>query len=153
MSTLSAGSEREFCGVCHIVLVEEYYKCPECQTLVCKECWLDKAKRCTECAERRPESADRQSTSESKRRRNPAFMEPLVVSPALAAVVGPGPLARTEVTKRMWDYIKANGLQDKKNRTMINADHLLIAVFEGRLQVSMFDMTRLVAGHLTRNRA
>ncbi len=53
----------------------------------------------------------------------------------------------------MWDYIKANGLQDKKNRTMINADHLLIAVFEGRLQVSMFDMTRLVAGHLTRNRA
>jgi upstream activation factor subunit UAF30 len=69
-------------------------------------------------------------------------------SEALGAVVGARPMPRSQVTKRIWDYIKKNGLQDQKNRRQINADDRLRAVFGGRRQVSMFEMTRLVNDHL-----
>jgi len=82
------------------------------------------------------------------RKPNAAFMKPLTPSATLAAVVGPKAMPRTEVTKKLWAYIKRNGLQDKKNRRMINADDKLKPIFGGRSQVSMFDMTRLVAAHL-----
>jgi len=83
-----------------------------------------------------------------KRKPNAAFMKPLTSSPALAAVIGDKPMPRTEVTKRLWDYIKKNKLQDAKNRRMINADDKLSPVFGGKKQVSMFDMTKLVGKHL-----
>lgn len=86
--------------------------------------------------------------SSAKRTPNAAFMKPLSPSPALAAVIGDRPMPRTEVTKRLWDYIKKNKLQDSKNRRMINADEKLSAVFGGKKQVSMFDMTKLVGKHL-----
>ncbi len=82
------------------------------------------------------------------RKPNAAFMKPLTPSPTLAAVIGTKAMPRTEVTKKLWQYIKKNGLQDKKNRRMINADDKLKPVFGGKNQVSMFDMTRLVAAHL-----
>ena len=72
----------------------------------------------------------------------------MTLSPALSAVIGPGPAARTEVTKRIWDYIKAHKLQDAQKRTLINADDKLFAVL-GKRQVTMFEMTRLVNAHLT----
>jgi upstream activation factor subunit UAF30 len=79
---------------------------------------------------------------------NSAFSKPMTLSPALAAVIGPGPTPRTEVTKRLWDYIKAHNLQDAKNRTLINADDKLRAVFD-KGQVTMFEMTKLVNAHLS----
>jgi chromatin remodeling complex protein RSC6 len=79
---------------------------------------------------------------------NSAFMKPLQPSEALAEVVGSKPLPRTEVTKKLWVYIKKNKLQDSKNRRMINADEALKVVFGGKKQVSMFDMTKLVGKHL-----
>ncbi len=82
------------------------------------------------------------------RKPNAAFMKPLTPSPTLAAVIGTKAMPRTEVTKKLWQYIQKNGLQDKKNRRMINADDKLKPVFGGKNQVSMFDMTRLVAAHL-----
>jgi upstream activation factor subunit UAF30 len=75
-------------------------------------------------------------------------MKPMQPSAALGAVVGARPMPRSQVTKRIWDYIKKNGLQDQKNRRQINADDRLRAVFGGRRQVSMFEMTRLVNDHL-----
>jgi chromatin remodeling complex protein RSC6 len=75
-------------------------------------------------------------------------MKPMQPSEDLGAVVGARPMPRTEVTKRIWDYIRKNGLQDQKNRRMINADDRLRAVFGGRRQVSMFEMTKLVNNHL-----
>jgi chromatin remodeling complex protein RSC6 len=85
----------------------------------------------------------------SKRKPNPAFMRPLQPDPALAAVVGPGGMPRTEVTKKVWTYIKRKGLQDAKNRRMINADDKLRPVFNGKSQVSMFEMTKLINNHLS----
>jgi upstream activation factor subunit UAF30 len=84
-----------------------------------------------------------------KRTANAAFMRPVTPSATLAAVVGDKPLPRTEVTKRLWAYIKKNGLQDQKNRRMINADGTLQAIFGGRSSVNMFEMTKLVGKHLT----
>lgn len=84
----------------------------------------------------------------AKRKPNPAFMKPLRPDDALAAVIGPQARPRTEITKSIWVYIKKNGLQDKTVRTQINADDKLRAVFNGRGAVSMFEMTKLVAGHL-----
>ena len=84
----------------------------------------------------------------SGRKANPAFMKPMTQSSTLAAVIGGSPMPRTEVTKKLWAYIKKNGLQDKANRRMINGDDKLRAVFGGRSQVSMFDMTKLVSNHL-----
>ena len=84
----------------------------------------------------------------AKRKPNPQFMKPLTPSAALAAIVGAKPLPRTEVTKKLWAYIKANKLQDAKNKRMINADDKLKAIFGGKKQVSMFEMTKLVQAHL-----
>ena len=84
----------------------------------------------------------------SKRKPNAAFMKAMTPSSTLAAVVGSMPLPRTEVTKKIWDYIKKNKLQDAINRRMINADEKLRQVFGGRSKVSMFEMTKLVSGHL-----
>jgi chromatin remodeling complex protein RSC6 len=85
----------------------------------------------------------------SSRKPNAAFMKPVTPDATLAAVVGSAPLPRTEMTKKLWVYIKKNGLQDKKNRRMINADAALKAVFGGKTQVSMFDMTKLVSKHVS----
>jgi chromatin remodeling complex protein RSC6 len=84
----------------------------------------------------------------AKRAPNPAFMKPLTPSDALAAVVGAAAAARTEITKRVWDYIKKNRLQDAINKRMINADEALKRVFGGKSQVSMFEMTKLISKHL-----
>ncbi|PWT77146.1 MAG: hypothetical protein C5B59_04905 [Bacteroidetes bacterium] len=89
-------------------------------------------------------AAPKKSASKS----NSAFMAPLNASPALAEVVGSKPLPRTQVVKKIWEYIKKNGLQDAKNRRMINADAKLKAVFNGKSQVSMFELTKIVSNHL-----
>jgi chromatin remodeling complex protein RSC6 len=86
--------------------------------------------------------------AKSKRKPNAAFMKPMTPSSTLAAVVGNSPMPRTEVTSKLWGYIKKNNLQDKTNRRMINADDKLRDVFGGKRQVSMFEMTKLVAKHL-----
>jgi upstream activation factor subunit UAF30 len=82
-------------------------------------------------------------------RANAAFMKPMQPSASLSAVVGSNPLPRTEITKRLWAYIKRKGLQDNKNRRMINADDSLRPVFGGKRQVSRFEMTKLVNKHLS----
>jgi chromatin remodeling complex protein RSC6 len=87
-----------------------------------------------------------------KRKPNPAFMKPMQPDAQLSAVVGDRPMPRTEVTKKIWDYIKKNNLQDSKNKRMINADEKLKSVFNGKRQVSMFEMTKLVNGHLKETR-
>ncbi len=84
----------------------------------------------------------------AKRKPNPAFMKPVQPDAKLAEVVGSKPLPRTQLTKKLWAYIKKNGLQDKKNRRMINADANLKPVFNGKAQVSMFEMTKLVNKHV-----
>ena len=84
----------------------------------------------------------------TKRKPNAAFMKPVMPDAKLAMVVGDKGLPRTELTKKLWQYIKKNGLQDKKNRRMINADAALMAVFGGKKQVSMFEMTKLVSKHV-----
>ncbi len=84
----------------------------------------------------------------AKRKPNAAFMKAMSPSAMLAAVVGSAPMPRTEVTKKIWDYIKKNKLQDAINRRMINADEKLKAVFGGKSKVSMFEMTKLVSNHL-----
>ena len=86
--------------------------------------------------------------SASKRKPNAAFMKAMQPSPALGAVIGNNPAPRTEVTKKIWMYIKKNKLQDDKNRRNINADEKLREVFGGKKQVSMFEMTKLVNKHL-----
>ncbi len=83
-----------------------------------------------------------------KRKPNAAFMKPVQPSATLSAVIGAKAMPRTEVTKKIWSYIKRNGLQDKKKRTMINADDKLKSVFGGKKQVTMFEMTKLVSKHL-----
>ena len=84
-----------------------------------------------------------------KRKPNAAFMKPMNISDALSPVVGSKPLPRTEVTKKLWEYIKKNKLQDAKERRNINADENLKKVFGGKKQVSMFEMTKLVNKHLS----
>lgn len=86
--------------------------------------------------------------SATKRKPSAAFMKPMTPTPQLAMVVGATPLPRTEVTKKLWGYIKKKGLQDAKNRRMINADDNLRPIFGGKAQVSMFDMTKMVNKHL-----
>ncbi len=80
---------------------------------------------------------------------NSAFMKPMTISEDLAAVVGKGPMPRSEVTKKIWEYIKKNDLQDPKNKRNINADAALLKVFGGKKTVSMFEMTKLVGNHLS----
>jgi upstream activation factor subunit UAF30 len=84
----------------------------------------------------------------TKRKPNAAFMKAMTPSAMLAAVVGNSPMPRTEVTKKIWDYIKKNKLQDSINKRLINADEKLKAVFGGKGKVSMFEMTKLVSNHL-----
>jgi upstream activation factor subunit UAF30 len=86
----------------------------------------------------------------AKKKRTPyaAFLKPMQPDEALSAVVGSGPLPRTEITKKLWQYIKKNGLQDAKVRRNINADDKLGRVFGGKKQVSMFEMTKLVNKHI-----
>jgi len=83
-----------------------------------------------------------------KRKPNPEFMKPMKISETLAQVVGSKPIPRTEVVKKLWQYIKRNKLQDTKNKRNINADDKLRAVFGGKRTVSMFEMTKLVSKHL-----
>jgi upstream activation factor subunit UAF30 len=89
-----------------------------------------------------------QSTKSTGRKPNAAFAKPVQPDEKLASVVGSEPLPRSEITKRLWDYIKKHGLQDAKNKQRINADSNLKDVFDGRDQVSMFEMTKLVSGHM-----
>ena len=84
----------------------------------------------------------------SKRKPNAAFMKPVQPSAALSEVVGSKAIPRTEVTKKLWAYIKKNGLQDKKNKRMINSDETLKTVFGGKKTVNMFEMTKLVSKQL-----
>ena len=84
----------------------------------------------------------------AKRKPNPALMKPVQPDEALAAIVGSKPLPRSEMTKKLWDYIKKHKLQDEKKRTLINADAALKVVFGGKKQVSMFEMTKLVSAHV-----
>jgi len=80
---------------------------------------------------------------------NPAFMKAMKPSEALAKIVGNEPIPRTELTKKLWEYIKKNNLQDPENKRNINADENLLPVFDGKKQVSMFEMTKLVNKHLS----
>jgi len=84
------------------------------------------------------------------RKPNAAFMKPVTPDAALAPIVGATPLPRTELTKKLWAYIKKNGLQDKKVKTQINADDKLKVIFGGKKAVSMFEMTKLVSGHVAK---
>ena len=86
--------------------------------------------------------------AKSKRKPNASFMKPVSPDAALSEIVGSKPIPRTEVTKKLWAYIKKNGLQDKKNRRMIHSDDALKLVFAGKAQVNMFEMTKLVSKHL-----
>jgi len=99
-------------------------------------------------AKKAPAKKPAAKKSAAKRKPNAAFMKPMTPSGVLAAVVGSMPMPRTDVTKKIWDYIKKNKLQDSINRRLINADEKLRAVFGGKKQVSMFEMTKLVSNHL-----
>ena len=100
-------------------------------------------------AAKKAPAAKKPAKKAAKRTPNPAFMKPLTPSADLAAIVGEKGLPRTEVVKKLWAYIKKNGLQDAKNRRQINADDKLKKVFGGKSSVSMFDMTKLVSKHLS----
>jgi upstream activation factor subunit UAF30 len=106
------------------------------------------AKKPAKKAAKKP-AAKKAVKAKTKRKPNAKFMAPLNISEALALVVGNKPLPRTEVTKKLWQYIKKNNLQDAKERRNINADDALKAVFGGKKTVSMFEMTKLVNKHLT----
>jgi upstream activation factor subunit UAF30 len=83
------------------------------------------------------------------RKANPALLKPMNISADLQKVVGAGPMPRGEVVKKLWEYIKKNGLQDQQNKRNINADANLKVVFGGKAQVNMFEMTKLVSAHLS----
>jgi chromatin remodeling complex protein RSC6 len=91
----------------------------------------------------------KKAAKKTARKPNAAFMKPVQPDAALGAVVGDKGLPRTELTKKLWAYIRKHGLQDAKNRRMINADDKLKAVFGGKKQVSMFEMTKLVNKHVS----
>jgi len=97
---------------------------------------------------RKGKATKKKAAKKKKRKPNPEFMKPMKISAALAEVVGSKPIPRTQVVKKLWQYIKKNKLQDKKNRRNINADAKLKAVFGGKKTVSMFEMTKLVSKHL-----
>jgi chromatin remodeling complex protein RSC6 len=99
-------------------------------------------------ARKTTKKAARKAAPKKKRTPNAAFMKPVQPDEALGAVVGASPMPRTEVTKKLWAYIRKNGLQDAKERRMINADDKLSKVFGGKKQVSMFEMTKLVSKHV-----
>ena len=93
--------------------------------------------------------AKKKTAAKKKRKPNAAFMKPMEISDELSKVVGSKPIPRTEVTKKLWAYIKKNKLQDSVNKRDINADANLKAVFGGKKKVSMFEMTKLVSKHLS----
>jgi chromatin remodeling complex protein RSC6 len=107
------------------------------------------AKKSAKKAARRPAAKKAAKKSGKKRTPSAAFMKPVTPDSALSAVVGSSPLPRTELTKKLWAYIKRNGLQDSKHRRAINADDKLRPVFGGRSQVTMFDMTKMVNKHVS----
>lgn len=109
---------------------------------------MAKRKKSSKKAKKTRKAARKPAKKKSARKPNPSFMKPMRPDASLAAVIGGSPMPRTEVTKKLWAYIKRNGLQDRTNRRMINADEKLRPVFGGRGQVSMFEMTRLVNNHL-----
>jgi chromatin remodeling complex protein RSC6 len=113
---------------------------------VAKKAAAKKAAPAKKAAAKKP-AAKKAAAPKKKRTPNAAFMKALTPSAALAAVVGSKPLARTEVVKKMWDYIKANKLQDQVNKRMVNADAKLKEVF-GKAKVSMFEMAGLIGKHL-----
>jgi len=96
----------------------------------------------------KPHNTIMPNTEKKPRKANPALMKPVQPDEALAAIVGSTPLPRSEMTKKLWDYIKKNGLQDQNKKTLINADPALKVVFGGKSQVSMFEMTKLVSAHV-----
>src|SRR5687768_8272512 len=89
-----------------------------------------------------------ESTKTATRKANPALLKPVQPDEKLALIVGSQPLPRSALTKKLWEYIKKNNLQDSQKKTLINADDALKAVFNGKSQVSMFEMTKLVSGHV-----
>jgi upstream activation factor subunit UAF30 len=109
---------------------------------------MAKRKKSSKKSKKVRKAARKAPKRKSARKPNPAFMKPMTPSSTLAAVIGGNPMPRTEVTKKLWAYIKRNGLQDRVNKRMINADEKLRPVFGGRSQVSMFEMTKLVSAHL-----
>lgn len=104
------------------------------------------AKKAVKKAAKKP--AKKAAKKKSARKPNAAFMAPLTLSPALSEVVGNKPLPRTQIIKKIWDYIKKNGLQDSKNRRMINADEKLKVVFGGKSQISMFELAKVINNHV-----
>jgi chromatin remodeling complex protein RSC6 len=106
-----------------------------------------KAASKTAAAKKAPAAKKAEASAEGKRSPNAAFMKEMTPSAQLAAVIGDKPMPRTEVTKKVWDYIKANKLQDEANKRMINADAKLKDIFK-KPQVSMFEMTKLINEHL-----
>ena len=107
------------------------------------------ARRSAKKATKRTTKKAAKKATGKKRVPSAAFMKPVQPSAQLSAVVGSTPIPRTEVTKKLWAYIKRNGLQDSKNRRAINADDKLRPIFGGKSQVSMFDMTKMVSKHLS----
>ena len=107
-----------------------------------------KAKKAAKKAAKRPAKRAAKKPAAKKRKPNAAFMKPVQPDATLSTVVGGTAIPRTEVTKKLWAYIKRNGLQDKTNRRQINADDKLKAVFGGRASVNMFEMTKLVSKHV-----
>jgi chromatin remodeling complex protein RSC6 len=99
-------------------------------------------------ATKSPKKAAKKAAKKSARKPNAAFMAPLTPSPALAEVIGTKPVPRTEIIKKIWDYIKKNKLQDAKNRRMINADAKLKTVFAGKGQISMFELAKVINKHV-----
>jgi upstream activation factor subunit UAF30 len=108
------------------------------------------AKKSAKKTARKTTAKKKTGAKKSARKPNAAFMAPVTPSASLAAVVGPKPIPRTEVTKRLWAYIKKNKLQDANNRRMIKADGTLKPVFGGKATVNMFEMTKLVNKHLAK---
>jgi upstream activation factor subunit UAF30 len=100
-------------------------------------------------AKAKAKPAAKAAKPKAKRKPNAAFMKPMNIGEALHPVIGSKPMPRTEVVKKIWDYIKKNNLQDPKERRNINADENLKRVFGGKKTVSMFEMTKLISGHLS----
>ncbi len=125
-------------------------KKPAAKKVVAKKVVAKKAPAKKVVAKKAPakKAPAKKAAAKTARKPNAAFMKPMTPSAILAAVVGAAPLPRTEVTKKVWDYIKKHKLQDSENRRNINADDKLKAVFGGKKTVSMFEMTKLISGHL-----
>ena len=121
-------------------------KKPAAKKVVAKKAPAKKAAAKKTVAKKAP--AKKAAAKKTARKPNAAFMKPMTPSAVLAAVVGANPLPRTDVTKKIWDYIKKHKLQDAVNKRNINADDKLKAVFGGKKTVSMFEMTKLISGHL-----